>query len=334
MVSLGFFVDFVPIEKRFLLAIKNRSGKTDLEAIMPVKHSLYQNAGEVSVDQQQCSRCGFCVSICPAEVLTLEAGSVQQLTTGFDCIACGHCMMACPKECISVNGRGLSPTDLRPLPPPEQRADADALGALLQSRRSIRHFTERPVEVDLLERIVDMAASAPMGIPPWDVGVATVSGAPEVQKLATEIVTGYRGMLKLMRPRALALMRPFIGKSRYEQFSGFILPLAEGYVRSQQQGRDTLFWNAPAVLIFHHSPYAEAADATIACTYAMLAAESLGLGSCIIGGAPPIMQRNRAICQQLNIPDGNKPAIALILGYPAVRFKRSIKRHFSHQQKS
>lgn len=299
---------------------------------MPVKHSLYQIAGEVLVDQQHCNRCGLCVSICPAEVLTLESGSVQQLTIGFDCIACGHCMMVCPQECISVNGRGLSPADLRPLPPPEQRADAGALSALLQSRRSVRRFNEKPVESELLERIVDMAASAPMGIPPWDVGVATVAGTAEVQKLAGEIVAGYRGMLKLMRLRVLALLRPLIGKIRYEQFSGFILPLAEGYVRSRQQGRDTLFWSAPAVLIFHHSPYAEAADATIACTYAMLAAESLGLGSCIIGGAPPIMQRNRTICQQLQIPGGNKPAIVLILGYPAVTFKRSIKRHFSHQQ--
>ena len=91
----------------------------DQEAFMPVKHSLYQNAGEVSVDQRHCNRCGLCVSICPAEVLTLEAGSVQQLSTGFDCIACGHCMMVCPQKCISVNGRGLSPADLRPLPPLE-----------------------------------------------------------------------------------------------------------------------------------------------------------------------------------------------------------------------
>lgn len=299
---------------------------------MPVTHSLYQNSGNVLVDEQQCDRCGLCVSTCPAEVLTLEAGSVQQLTTGFGCIACGHCMMVCPQECISVNGRGLSPADLRPMPPQEQRADADALNALLQSRRSVRRFDERPVEANLMKRIVAISASAPMGIPPWDVGVATVSGTTEVQKLASEIVAGYRGMLKIIRPRALALMRPFIGKVRYERFRSFVLPLAEGYVRSQQQGRDTLFWNASAVLIFHHSPYAEAADATIACTYAMLAAESLGLGSCMIGGAPPIMQRNRAICQQLQIPDGNKPAIALILGYPAVRFRRSIVRRFSHQQ--
>lgn len=299
---------------------------------MPVKHSLYEAAGNVSVDQQRCIRCGQCINICPAEVLAFEKGQVQQFTTGFDCIACGHCMMVCPEEAIGVNGRGMSTADLRPLPPLEQRADADSLDALLQSRRSVRRFIERPVEKHLLERIITMSASAPMGIPPWDVGVAKVCGFDEVQKLADEIVAGYRGMLKVVRPGTLSLIRPFIGRVRYQHFSSFIHPLAESYVRGHQQGRDKLFWNAPAVLVFHHSPYAEAADATIACTYAMLAAEALGLGSCIIGGAPPIMQRNRTICRRLRIPESNKPTIALILGYPAVTFKHTIKRRFSHQQ--
>ncbi len=301
---------------------------------MPVIHSQYHEAGKVSVDDQRCTRCGQCVKACPAEVLTLEAGKVQQLSIGFECIACGHCMMVCPEECISVRGRGLNPDDLRPLPPAEQRADADALSALLQSRRSIRRFAEQPVETELLERIIAMAASAPMGIPPWDVGVVSVNGAGEVQKLAGEIVAGYRGMLKIMRPRALSLLRPFLGKVRYEQFSSFILPLAESYVQSHQQGRDSLFWNAPALLIFHHSPYVETIEASIPCTYAMLAAESLGLGSCIIGGAPPLMQRNPTLCQKLKIPPGNKPAMVLILGYPAVSFKRSIERRFSHQHRA
>jgi nitroreductase/NAD-dependent dihydropyrimidine dehydrogenase PreA subunit len=301
---------------------------------MPVKHSLYQNAGEVSVDQNICTRCGQCVKICPVEVLSLEAGHIQQLSTGFGCVACGHCMMVCPEECISVSGRDLRFDDLCPLPVPEQRADPAALSALLQSRRSIRRFAERPVAPELLEQIVATAASAPMGIPPWDVGVVTVSGLTEVQQLADAVVSGYRGMLKLVRPPVLKLLRPFIGQVRYEYFNSFILPLAKNYVESHQQGRDTVFWNAPAVLIFHHSGYADAADATIACTYAMLIAESLGLGSCIIGGAPPILQRNQALCQKLKIPAGNKPAIALILGYPAVAFKRSIVRRFSHQQQS
>jgi hypothetical protein len=58
----------------------------------------------------------------------------------------------------------------------------------------------------------------------------------------------------------------------------------------------------------------------------MLAAESLGLGTTIIGAAAPIMKRNKRLCRRWGIPDANTPAIALIVGHPAVKFKRAIRR--------
>jgi hypothetical protein len=50
----------------------------------------------------------------------------------------------------------------------------------------------------------------------------------------------------------------------------------------------------------------------------------------MIGGAAPILQRNKALCKQLGIPEGNTPAIALIVGYPATRFRRAVRRSFTH----
>ena len=301
---------------------------------MAVKHSLYNETGMVAVDRERCTLCGLCVKTCPAEVLSIEEGAVRQNEVGFGCIACGHCMMVCPEECIAVSGRNLVGEDLKPLPLPEERADARSLKALLQSRRSVRRFSDRPVEPELLDQVVAMASTAPMGIPPWDVGVTTVAGFDAVRRLAAEVVGGYRGMLKIFRPGLLKLMRPFIGRARYEQFNDFILPLADMYLKTWDEGRDTVFWGAPAVMLFHHSPYAGEPDAVIACTYAMLAAESLGLGSCVIGGAPPILQRNKGFCAKLGMPEGNSPALALILGYSSVPFKRTITRRFSHEQRA
>lgn len=299
---------------------------------MAVKHSRYHEAGMVEVDRKRCTLCGLCVRTCPAEVLALEADTIQQQDVGLGCIACGHCMMVCPAECISVNGRNLTAADLKPLPPPDERADAEALQALFVSRRSVRHFLPREIAPELLERIVEMASSAPMGIPPWDVGVTTVAGFDKVRELAGKMVDGYRGMLKIFRPGLLKLMRPLLGRARYETFSDFILPLGRMYLETWDAGRDTVFHGAPAVMIFHHSPYAGEPDAVIACTYAMLAAEALGLGSCMIGGAPPILQRNKALCERLGIPRDNSPALALILGYSAVPFKRGVVRRFDQDQ--
>jgi ferredoxin len=297
---------------------------------MPVSHSQYHEAGSVTIDHATCTRCGDCTRICPTEVLRLEEGRVQvHPESMFGCIACGHCMMVCPNGSVRVSGRGLSPDDLAPLPPPEARAGAAALAALMQGRRSVRRFREEEPSAELLRQVVEMAASGPMGIPPWDVGCVVVRGRERVQSLAGDIVTGYTGFLKIVRPWLLALMRPFVKRAAYEQMSSFIVPLAQAYVDGRRQGRDLLFYDAPALLLFHHSPYVDASEAMIACTYAMLAAESLGLGTTMIGAAAPIIRRNRELCGKLGIPAGNNPAIALIVGYPAVHFRRGITRRFA-----
>jgi nitroreductase/NAD-dependent dihydropyrimidine dehydrogenase PreA subunit len=297
---------------------------------MPVSHSLYSEAGTVAIDQAACTLCGECTRICPTEVLRLEEGCVQiHRESMFGCIACGHCMMVCPNACVQVTGRGVSPGDLVPLAPPEERADGKALANLMQARRSVRRFKKEEPDPKLLQRILDMAASGPMGIPPWDVGCVVIRGRDSVQALAGDIVTGYAGFLKVFQPWLLAIMRPFMKRPAYQQMSGFIVPLAKSYLEGRRQNKDLLFYDAPALLLFHHSPYVDGSEAMIACTYAMLAAESLGLGSTMIGAAAPIIMRNRELCQRLGIPDGNKPAIALVLGYPAVHFRRGITRHFA-----
>jgi len=298
---------------------------------MVIPHSRHQEAGTVRIDENACKQCGKCAAICPADVLTMDDGLVRiHDDTPFGCIACGHCMMVCPEGSVTVTGRGISPNDLLPLPPRQDVATADALAALMVSRRSVRRFKDREVERALLDRVVEMASSAPMGIPPWDVGCVIVRGRDKVGELAGDLIKGYEGFLKVFRPWVLALMRPFLGKEKHDLFRNFVLPLAQSYVAHHREGRDGLFWQAPAVLIFHHSQFAEAVDAAIACTYAMLAAESLGLGTTIIGGAPPILQRNGSLCRGLGVPEGHVPAFALIAGYPATRFERAVRRHFVH----
>jgi ferredoxin len=302
---------------------------------MTVTHSLYREPTKIRIDENMCIQCGQCVGICAGDVLRLENGHVRiRSDSPFGCIACGHCMMVCPEKSISVTGRGIGSDDLLPLPLPESRATADQLSALMLARRSVRFFQDRAVEPELLNRVIEMAASGPMGIPPWDVGCTIVQGRDKVQALAADVVKGYEQLMKVLKPWTLALLRPFMRRTTYEQFRNFVLPLAQSYVESRRSGRDILFYDAPAVIIFHHSPYAEAMDAAIACTYAMLAAESLGLGNTMIGGAPPILQRDRKLCLQLGIPAGNTPTISLIVGYPATRFRQSVRRRFAYVTKT
>jgi len=296
---------------------------------MAVVHSLYRESGTVTVDEASCTVCGQCARICPVDYLAVEDGRLRiDSANPLGCITCGHCMMVCPGDSIRVSGRGMTPDALMDLPERSARTDASALGALMQSRRSVRRFSDKPVQRGALAEIVAMASTAPMAVPPWDIGCVVVEGGEKVRDLAFDVVAGYERMLKLFRPWVLKLLRPVLGKATYEQFAHCIRPLGEMIVANGRQGRDTVFWGAPAVIVFHHSPYADHADVAIAVTYAMLAAESFGLGSTIIGCAGPVIQRSKALRRRLQIPDGHHVAHALILGHPATTFRKGIARSF------
>lgn len=297
---------------------------------MGVISSLGDAPGTPIIDARSCSGCGICAAICPVEILTKTADGISiNNTNGFGCIACGQCMMVCPSDSIAVCGRKLSSTDIVPLPVPRRRAGPDQLEALLLARRSIRKFTGDDVSRDLLDRVIAVAATAPMGIPPWEVGITAFNGRDKVAELARDTADSYAGFLKffdngLMRQ----LSRLFMKKPVWQQFQSFILPLGRMLVEGRKNGKDYVLYDAPAALLFHVSPYADGTDAFIACTYAMIAAEALGLGSCMIGCSAPMIGRRKDLLKKYGVPEGHAPKIVLILGHHQNLHRKAIRRSF------
>ena len=247
----------------------------------------------------------------------------------FGCIACGQCMMVCPNGSIVVTGRNIAPEDILELPPTDQRATREQLTALMLARRSIRNFTDDEVSREMLDRIISAASSAPMGIPPSEVGITVILGRSKVAELSRDTANGYAGMLKLMgNPIVRWLCRMLMKRATFERFDSFILPLGKVIVDGERIGEDYVLYNAPAALLFHFSPYTDSTDAVIACTYAMLAAESAGLGNCMIGCSSPILARSKKLKKKYHIPEGHTPALVLILGYHGHPHQKAIKRRF------
>jgi len=297
---------------------------------MGVISSLGEVSGVPVIDRDSCIRCGNCAAVCSTGVLSMDAGAAEvriDPSASFGCIACAHCMMVCAAEAIHVNGRGLSPADLAPLPPQEARATPEQIEALFQARRSVRKFQDKPVPAELLDRIVAAASTAPMGIPPSEVGIVILPDRERIAALARDTVKFYAGMLRFLgRPWLLALLRPFVSRKFILQVRSFILPLGRGIVEADKRGEDLALYSAPAALLFHASPWSDANDAMIVATYAMLAAESLGLGTCMIGCVPPALAMNRKVAAAHGIPAGHKPVLVLILGYSATQFGSTVRR--------
>jgi len=285
--------------------------------------------GVPTIDQATCTGCGLCVEVCGDQVLVLEEGKVQPGQGEFmGCIACGQCVAICPTGGITIEGRGMKRDDAFELPPAFQRATADQLDALLMTRRSIRRFKEQEVGLDTMDRILKMTSTAPMGIPPSDVGVVVFHGRENVQQFAADACAAFHSMSWFFHPVTLALLRPFIGKENYTAMRGFVKPLIDMLVKKRAEGIDWFTYDAPVALLFHHGPMADPADCHIAATYAMLAAESLGLGSCMLGTTVGLNQA-KPFKAKYGIPPKNKIGLGLVLGYPANKFRKGVHRRLA-----
>jgi nitroreductase/NAD-dependent dihydropyrimidine dehydrogenase PreA subunit len=286
---------------------------------------IFHEHGTPHVNSATCNGCGQCVAICPDEVLALRDGKPRAGSGLFlGCIACGHCMAVCPTGSIQVTGRRMTGEDRIPLRPAEIRATAEQFEALTVSRRSVRRFKPKDIPREILDQIIDAASTAPMGIPPNDVGIVVFPSRQKVQEFAEEACAAFARMARIFNPVMLGLMRPFIGKIRYEGFRDFIRPLMKMLPEMRKGGRDLFTYDAAAAMVFHGDP----GDAMIAATYAMLAAETLGLGSCMLG-TTVALNHVKAFKAKYGIPMENNVGVTLVLGYAAATFRHAIRRRFA-----
>ncbi len=298
---------------------------------MGVIYSQGSASGKPIIDATSCLVCGDCAHVCPVGVLTQGANAIHiEPDAAFGCIACGHCTMVCPTDSIQVHGRRFQASDLVELPPEEAKASAEQLESLFQRRRSMRRFSPTDVPRHVIERIVSAAATAPMGIPPWDVGLVVFHGRESVRQLAWDTAETYKGLLKFMDHRvSMALFRLFSKKKTWQAMDTFILPLGRQLVQGKSEGKDLVLYDAPAAILFYASPHADAADPIIACTYAMLEAEALGLGTTMIGCVAPPITHRKDLLAKYGLPKGHEPKVVLIMGYPAVQFAKGVRRSFA-----
>ena len=300
---------------------------------MAIPTSRTTESPKIEINTKLCNGCGLCVSVCSDHSLAIENNyATKSGTSVFDCIGCGHCMAICPTGAIEIFGRELSPSDLYDLPTKESKNDYQQLLSSLQQRRAIREFKNKNVSPEIIDKILTAAQTAPMGLPPSDVNVLIFDGKDKTRAFAKDF-SGYLKSIKFMTSKLfLAFMRPFWGKETDELFKGFIKPLIKEYTEEMDKGNNTINYDAPLAMYFYGTPYCDPADPIVAATYAMIAGETLGLGTCMLGAVHPFIQNGRKakiFRERHNIKFKSKEGLFVIFGYPKAKYKKGIKRSFA-----
>jgi nitroreductase len=162
----------------------------------------------------------------------------------------------------------------------------------IYNRRSVRAYTDRPVDKTAVEALIKAATHAPssMNEQPWSFGV--MQDSKQLAFWSKRIKTY---VLKRLKPDSpLAKYRDMIADPDYHVF--------------HQAGTLITICSRPGT---HNGKE----DCCLAAQNLMLAAHAMGLGTCPIGFARPWLNQAR-IKRSLSIPEDYVPVFPVVVGYP------------------
>lgn len=268
---------------------------------------------------KNCNYCGKCIDICPALILSKSKDNKIPYTDNEDrCILCGHCVAICPKDAIKLNQIKINNfIDYK------YNFNENTVKEFLLSKRSIRHFLDKPLGKDLINKIINFSNSAASSDNKLERDYIAICDKKLIKKIEDEVVKYYKNLLLILNPIVRKIGYIF-APSLFKEFEK-IIPDLKFFLKKYEIGKNPVFRNAPCVICIHAPKKSTAAkdNCLSAQSYLMLYAHSLGLGSCIIGYAsfaPHILEKI------LNISKKNRIYSIIILGFPKYTFKKLIIR--------
>lgn len=251
---------------------------------------------QVIVDQETCIGCGLCCKDCPSHVLALQAGKAALLSD--ICLKCGHCIAICPVSAVSISGYDMN--EVVAYDKTCFGLDSDVLLNTIKFRRSVRQYMDKPVEKDVIQKVIEAGRFTPTGSNKQ--GVRYIVAEASIPLLEAE---GLRTFKKLKH------MLGFAGK--------FIkLPFD---LRKYKLEPGLFFHGAPAVIFIVSQ---DAVDASLASMSMELMAEALGLGTLYVGLFTRAAKLNRRIRKELGLAKKEYVVTCLAIGYPNVRYLRTV----------
>jgi nitroreductase len=164
----------------------------------------------------------------------------------------------------------------------EATASQNAVIETIMARRSVRKYKDQPVDRKQLQQIVECGVNAPSGMnkQPWEVRVVDQA----------DYINGVTELFKAANPKM-----------------------------AEDPDFKNMFRNAPAVIFVAAPGESGQLDCGLLGENMMLAAQSLGLGTCCLGGPIRFLtsaEEAAPYLQRLNFSEGYNLLYAIAVGYP------------------
>lgn len=276
---------------------------------------------KIIVDIDSCTKCNACVKECrfysfDSDVLCLDDEADEY------CIECGKCAAVCPVNAIRL--KFYNDEILRDVPAKEDLPSFDSLINLFQTRRSRRYFNDKSVPKELIEKILNIAARySPTGHNQENVYFTIVQDRELLKKLSDECTIQVKNLVeKFEDPQGRESLKKVFSSSLLKKIEA-VIPSFKRALKMIKQGKEV--WRRDAELIIIHSPKDALTlieNCSLAASHIMLAAETLGLGTCSLGYINNFFNLYRSVAKIVKLPLKHVAGYTLAIGYSKVHYYR------------
>lgn len=276
---------------------------------------------KIIVDIDSCTKCNACVDECrfysfDSDILCLDDEADEY------CIECGKCVAVCPVNAIRL--KLYNDEILRDVPAKEDLPSFDSLINLFQTRRSRRYFNDKSVPKELIEKILNIAARySPTGHNQENVYFTIVQDRELLKKLSDECTNQVKNLVeKFEDPQGRESLKKVFSPSLMKRIEA-VIPSFKRALKMIKQGKDV--WRRDAELIIIHSPKDALTlieNCSLAASHIMLAAETLGLGTCSLGNITYFFNLYRSVAKIVKLPLKHVTGYILAIGYSKAQYYR------------
>ncbi|HUT82533.1 MAG TPA: nitroreductase family protein [Candidatus Bathyarchaeia archaeon] len=286
----------------------------------------------LEIDDDKCNNCGECEKVCPSKLFTKlteknRHDKIYRLYFFDDpydfCVKCGHCIAVCPTEAILYE-EAEAPFNFEGTKKLENILPYEEMIKLLRLRRSMRVFKKEEIPKEKIEKVLEAMRYAPSASNRQNWRYTVIRDKNEITYLSNEIARFFKVARRLLPLKYL--IAPFLSKgARRRVLNPKSKIQLDKALQRMKNGEDIVFFDAPCVILLSSREYTNGLaenDAGIALTYGMLAAQSLGLGTCWIGFAQRRLQNKIKLRKHFKIQKGLNVHGVMIMGIPAVEYQR------------
>ena len=267
----------------------------------------------VTIDIEKCSGCGTCVDVCHEHCMSVHEGKIE-IDYPY-CSTCTQCVAICPSRALRWDD--AEPIRFEPdlLPTPAQ------MNELFKERRTVREFQPTPVDRRLLEEVASYAAYAPTHSHGFRIVIIDDAA---IIDLMDRILLRFTARLYrfVYKPKLVGYLAKVLAPSMESEYLR-VKPKLEATIR-----RGVTFGSRPAAFIMVVGEKRTPLNLESAqyATYNMnLFAQAMGLGCRNLVGNQSILNRSRALREELRLKKSERIFGLLGLGYPGVKFVNKVE---------